>query len=83
MRGLYLKWLMFRGYESYRWGFVAWTLAGEVPPMFGYYPQVFMKKGTSIKRLRFKKLATDSKVDAASMALGIFRSAVKPGKDGK
>lgn len=69
---LRLRWLLFRGYKFYRWGLTAWSWDGELPPAFGYYPSVRLKKGLSIKEIHFRKLAQTSRDDAEKLGREIL-----------
>lgn len=73
LTSLHVRWLVLIGYEAYRWGVTAWSYDGEEPPYYGYYPNVYMKKGIKIKRIRFKQLATPDKEIAEQLGRSIFR----------
>lgn len=52
------KWLKWRGYIVYTVVSVAHSWDGEVPPVYGYYTKLRMRKGASFKEVSLRK-ATD------------------------
>lgn len=55
---LQLRWFAWRGYKVHKYVRVAHSWDGEVPPIFGYYTRLKLRKGLSIKTITFKKIKT-------------------------